>query len=256
VICFRTKIWAASVAAFFVSCSTQVDHANEDSSFSRGQAVAESSIVFHGGDLFENMDISFHFRNKNYGARRQKGGFAYTNSYEDSAGTHERLLTNNGYYQMLNGAVVELSKKDSISRAASLNSVIYFALIPGLLNTPAALKTYLGTETIEGSPYHKVKVTFTEEGGGEDFDDVFLYWFSTEDYSMDYLAYSYLEDEGGTRFRKAYNQRRVNGLVIQDYINLKGPSPDSLAFISELFNRGKLDTLSLIELDRLSVKKL
>jgi hypothetical protein len=71
---------------------------------------------------------------------------------------------------------------------------------------------------------------------------------------MDYLAYSYLEDEGGTRFRKAYNRRRVNGLIFQDYVNYKGPNPDSLEYISNLFKRGVLDTLSLIELDQLRVE--
>jgi hypothetical protein len=125
-----------------------------------------------------------------------------------------------------------------------------------MLKTAAANKEFLGKEEIEGSEYFKVCVTFSKEGGGEDFDDVFLYWFSTENYAMDYLAYSYLEDEGGSRFRIAYNRRSVNGMVFQDYLNLRGPTPDSLEFISEMFKSRKLDTLSVIEVDRLGVSPL
>jgi hypothetical protein len=33
------------------------------------------------------------------------------------------------------------------------------------------------------------------------------------------LAYNYITDGGGVRFRSAINKRRVNGLLVQDYIN-------------------------------------
>ncbi|MCH2216334.1 MAG: deoxyribose-phosphate aldolase [Flavobacteriales bacterium] len=250
---FKKTIKAALVAAFFVSCSTD---SREFVSTPSGAAVVDSSIAFHGGLLYENVDLSFGFRGKEYKAKRQEGNYTYSNTYRDGLGLHERILSNAGFIQKLNGELIELSKKDSTARSASVNSVVYFALLPGLLNTPAAQKEYLGKEEIEDESYHKVRVTFTKEGGGEDFDDVFLYWFSVEDYSMDYLAYSYLEDQGGTRFRKAFDRRSVNGLVFQDYYNLRGPSPDSLEFISDLFKKGKLDTLSLIEVDRLSVSGL
>ena len=73
---------------------------------------------------------------------------------------------------------------------------------------------------------------------------------------MDYLAYSYLEDEVVTRFSKAFNRRTVNVLVFQDFYYLRGPSPDSLEFISDQFKNGELDTRSLIEVDRLAVSEL
>jgi hypothetical protein len=250
---FRKAFGAVVLAALFFSCT---DSSKEENAPSRGEAVVDSAIAYHGGDLYENVDLAFGFRGKDFRAIRQGGKFEYTNTYRDSLGDHQRRLTNDGFDQKLNNEFVVLSGKDSTARAASVNSVIYFALLPGLLNTPAAEKEFLGEETIEGKVYFKVRVTFLKEGGGEDFDDVFLYWFAKENYAMDYLAYSYLEDEGGSRFRKAYNRRSVNGLVFQDYLNLRGPGPDSLEFISEMFKSGKLDTLSKIEVDRLSVSPL
>ncbi|HKL40169.1 MAG TPA: DUF6503 family protein [Cryomorphaceae bacterium] len=241
------------MAAFFFSCS---EGSTDEKPVSRGEAILDSAIAYHGGDLYENVDLSFGFRSREYRAIRQDGKFEYINTYRDSTGDHLRRLTNQGFSQELNNQIVDLTEKDSTARAASVNSVIYFALLPGMLKTEAAKKEFFGKELIEGQEYFKIRVTFAEEGGGEDFDDVFLYWFSTENYAMDYLAYSYLEDEGGSRFRKAYNRRSVNGLVFQDYYNLRGPSPDSLDFISEMFKSGKLDTLSRIEVDRLAVSPL
>ncbi|MEQ9008947.1 MAG: DUF6503 family protein, partial [Ekhidna sp.] len=118
-------------------------------------------------------------------------------------------------------------------------------------------KSYEGTIKINDKNYHKIKVTFNQEGGGEDFDDIFYYWFDAEDYSMDYLAYSYVEeDEGrGLRFRVAYNSWKINGVTIKDYKNLKPKIKDSVPL--EVFDRaymdGKLIELSLIELKNMSI---
>ncbi len=237
------------MTAFFVSCQS-----GETTQIDRGVVVTDSAIAFHGGDIYDRLNTSFRFRERGYQIIRQSGKYDYYSMYRDSTGNHLRHLSNSGYTQTLNGVELKLNAKDSVARSASVNSVVYFALLPGLLDSPAAKKEFLGDEVIDDKSYIKVKVTFDQEGGGEDFEDVFLYWFSKENYAMDYLAYSYLEEEGGTRFRKAINRRRVNGLVYQDYINFKGPSPDSLMFISDLFKAEKLDTLSLIELRNLRVE--
>ncbi|MGB6037732.1 MAG: DUF6503 family protein [Cryomorphaceae bacterium] len=250
---FKSTIWAVVLTAFFFSCS---EGSTKVKPISRGEAIVDSAIAYHGGTLYENVDLSFGFRGRSYQAIRQDGNFEYINTYRDSSGNHLRRLTNEGFSQELNNQPISLSLKDSTLRAASVNSVIYFALLPGMLKTEAAKKEFVGKEEIEGNEYFKVRVTFSQEGGGEDYDDVFLYWFSTDNYAMDYVAYSYQEDEGGSRFRKAYNRRSVNGMVFQDYLNMMGPAPDSLSFISEMFKSGKLDTLSVIEVDRLAVSAL
>jgi hypothetical protein len=123
-----------------------------------------------------------------------------------------------------------------------------------LLNDPAVIKKYAGEDEIGKKSYYRVEVRFTPEGGGEDHSDVYLYWFDKEDYSMDYLAYSYHTDESGTRFRKALDSRRINGLVIQDYLNFRGPeSPDRLSEILGLYKADSLDLLSEIRLTRIKV---
>ena len=62
----------------------------------------------------------------------------------------------------------------SDSYSASVNSVHYFAVLPYGLDGKAVNKTYVNKVDIKGKSYHKIKVTFNEEGGGEDFEDVFM----------------------------------------------------------------------------------
>jgi len=251
VTCFKSCCFFLLILFFSSACTSESEIQS-----SKADQIVDKAIDFHGGDLYNAVDLSFGFREKDYTVRRKNGEFVYSSAYRDTLGEHVRRLDNMGYTEELNGAFINLSPKDSTGRAASVNSVVYFTLLPGLLRNNAVRKEYLGTEDLDGHSYHKIKVTFSEEDGGEDFDDVFLYWFSEEDYSMDYLAYSFLEDEGGSRFRKAFNRRRVNGLVFQDYVNFKGPSPDSLEFISNLYREEKMDTLSLIKVEKLRVESL
>lgn len=71
---------------------------------------------------------------------------------------------------------------------------------------------------------------------------------------MDYFAYEYQRDEGGSRFRKAYNQREVGGILFADYINYEGPYPtDSLASFDKFYEQGKLEELSVIESENVEV---
>ena len=165
-------------------------------------------------------------------------------------------MVNSGLNRFVNDSLVEIEDKKRAAYAASVNSVIYFAFLPLSLNDAAVNKTYVGKVDMNEKTYHKIKVTFNAEGGGEDFEDIFFYWFDEEDYSLDYLAYSYNEDHGkGVRFREAYNVREVNDVVIQDYNNYKPKKEDGfiLEHIDEAFLNGELELLSKIELDEVAI---
>lgn len=247
-------IFVFAVAALTISCSQDIP--KEESEKDLALSILDSAIVFYSDVDLKKMIVSFDFRNKTYSSSWPKDGMIYTNAYTDSIGSHKRQLQNAVYQEWLNGEELQLDEKTQTGRSSSVNSVLYFALLPWHLNDEAVQSTYIGKTTIESKSYHNIKVTFQEDGGGDDFDDVFLYWFDAEDYSMDYLAYSYREDEGGTRFRSAKNARRVNGIMFQDYQNFKGPAdPDSLHVILDQYKTGDLSLLSEINLTKIQVQK-
>jgi hypothetical protein len=125
------------------------------------------------------------------------------------------------------------------------------------LNDPAVRKRYLGEAIVKGQPYHKIEITFRKEGGGEDYRDIFIYWIHQKRNTMDYLSYQFFTDGGGMRFREVCNQRTINGIRFADYRNYKPQSGRfELADYDRLFESGKLQEISQIILENISVKLL
>jgi hypothetical protein len=219
------------------------------------QQIIDQAIAAHGMEALNKSVVEFDFRGRHYRATRDGGRFVYERIFSDSLGTVHDSLTNEGFVRHRNGKRVELTteKKDAYSN--SVNSVIYFALLPYFLNDPAVRQSLLGESQIKGELYHKVKVTFRAEGGGKDYEDEYIYWFHQEKHTMDYLAYNYQVEGGGARFRVAYDQRRVEGILLADYHNLKPAAADNLAVATfdSLYNADALIHLSEIKSENIQV---
>lgn len=245
--CIQQALSAFLILLLFTACS-RPDEA---------QQVVDTAMDRHGSTLLENASLSFDFRDRHYTYSRQGGEYRYTREFSDSTGQAvQDVLTNEGFSRFINGQEVALPEERKRAFSNSVNSVIYFALLPWGLNDPAVHKEWLGKTEVEGTPYNLVKVSFTEEGGGEDHEDQFLYWFNATTQTLDYLAYSYKTEGGGVRFRKAVNPREIEGILFMDYINYK-PASDtvSLEALEELFKKNELEVLSEIELENIQVQR-
>lgn len=221
------------------------------------QTIIDQAIAAHGGDALKQAHISFDFRKKHYEVELDQGQFVYESTGEDSTGRFVRdVLTNQSFTRTVDDQATNLSAKDEAAYRNSLNSVVYFVLLPYPLNDAAVNKEYLGEATVRGEPYHKIRVTFDEEGGGDDPEDVFIYWIHQEDYTMDYLAYEFHVNGGGTRFREAYHVRKVEGIHFADYINYESTVDDfALEDYGRLFEEGKVEELSRIETENVEVRR-
>lgn len=244
----RKYFYLTLVFALFYGCSTIKEDA---------QSIVDKSIKFHGGELYENSIVEFDFRGRNYVLERDNGAFKYHRIFDNSLGAYHDILTNDNFSRSLNNQEVKLSKEWKRRYSSSVNSVAYFVYLPFGLNDKAAIKKLIGEEEIKGIDYYKIKVTFSQEDGGEDFEDVFVYWIRKSDYRMDYFAYYYKDDGGGTRFREGVNSREKGGIIFSDYINYKGPDGfKDVAGLAKIFNDNKLEKLSEIRLENLDVKGL
>jgi len=215
-----------------------------------GDEIISQSINAHGGEVIDTATIAFDFRKIHYQAYHSQGVYRYERWRQDSI--HD-VLDNEGFTRFVNNEQVILSQEDEQRYGNSVNSVIYFALLPYKLNDPAANVQLQSETTIEGQPYYEVKVTFDKQGGGSDHEDVFAYWIHKNNFTMDYLAYLYHVNEGGTRFRKAFNRRNVNGILVADYENYEGPYPYDVTDLDSLYSSGQLKMLSKIELENVKV---
>ena len=219
--------------------------------------IVDDAIAVHGGERYEKSAISFKFRDRQYRALRDGGVFVCSRTFADSTGQQVRdVWRNSGFSRTVNDVEVELPDERQKAFTASVNSVIYFALLPYALNDEAVRKEYLGEITIKGEPYHKVRVTFAQEGGGEGYQDVYVYWFHQERHTMDYLAYSFQEDGGGTRFREAINPRTIGGILFQDYNNYTLKEDIPLEDYDHAFEEGRMEQVSEIVLEEVEVREI
>lgn len=251
----RNVLVLAVVLSFF-NCKENKPQSSETAS---AEDIISKAIEVAGGDLFDRSDINFDFRDIHYRAVRNQGNFQLERRFKDSLGEIKDVLSNSGFERFRDGEKVQLSDSLTSLYSNSVNSVHYFSVLPYGLDGNAVHKSYLGSKEIKGKDYHKIKVTFSEDGGGEDFDDEFIYWIKKEGFTVDYLAYSYKENDGslGLRFREAYNERMINGLRFPDYNNFK-PATSDVKFmeLDDLFISERLQLLSKIELKTIMVKEL
>ncbi|MEX2596136.1 MAG: DUF6503 family protein [Salibacteraceae bacterium] len=219
------------------------------------QSVVDNAIAYAGGEKYLNSIISFDFRDKSYSVMRKGGLYEMTRtSYVSPDSTIKDIVHNYGFKRALNDSMISVPDSMAQRYKASVNSVIYFFLLPYGLNDPSVNKKLLGEVEIKGKEYYKINVWFNEEGGGEDHDDEFIYWFQKDTYQLDYFAYSYKTDGGGMRFRVAYNQTVQNGVRYTDYINYKPSSVEvNLQSMDDAYVNGALTELSRIENDNVSI---
>lgn len=218
-------------------------------------SIIDKSIQVAGGKKVDSSVIEFTFRDIRYKAKRNKGVFLLTRMMAKGNDSIVDLLSNEGFKRYINNTLIEVPDSMTTKYSASVNSVHYFSVLPYGLDGKAVNKTYLDSVEIKGQLYHKIKVTFSQDGGGEDFEDVFIYWVNTDTSKIDYLAYSYNEDDSvGLRFREAYNERFIKGIRFVDYNNFKPKeNTANLEELDQLFVENKLELLSKIELENITV---
>ncbi len=219
------------------------------------QEIVDKSIEVSGGKQYENHSTSFEFRDRKYISENDNGRKVLKRIFQVDSVTITDIKTGNEFRRFMNDSLVTVSDSMAIKYANSVNSVHYFARLPYGLNDAAVNKELLGKEAIEGKEYYKIKVTFDQKGGGDDYDDVYVYWVDMENFKPNYLAYSFHVDGGGQRFRKAYNERYVNGIRFVDYENYKPiDEQGDILQIGALYNKNELELLSKIELTNIKVE--
>ncbi|NNK19323.1 MAG: deoxyribose-phosphate aldolase [Maribacter sp.] len=242
------KTWMMVLLVGFLSCKQ-----NETAKIN-AQRIVDKSIEVSGGERYKTRNISFDFRDRKYVLERIDGKRILKRILKNDTLELVDIKSNNGFERYRNGKLAQLPDSLISSYANAVNSVHYFAYLPYGLNDPAVNKEYLGEIVIKDKKYYKIKVTFNQENGGDDYDDVYLYWFNTKSFKPDYLAYEFHVNDGGLRFREAFNERTVNGIRFVDYINYKPIDENqSIDGIESLFQQGKLEVLSKIELKNISV---
>ena len=124
----------------------------------------------------ERAQIAFTFRDRTYKSTWNKGKYQLERTKIDGKNTIQDVISNEGLKRYIN-EIETIVNDTMITRISDgVNSVHYFAQLPFGLNNQAVQKKLIGEDSINNNNYYEIEVTFKEEGGGTDFDDVFVYW--------------------------------------------------------------------------------
>ncbi|MCI2228461.1 deoxyribose-phosphate aldolase [Polaribacter sp. MSW13] len=236
--------------AFLISCKPSEPKLT-------AQQIIDKTIIYSGADKVANSQIQFKFRDNSYIASRKSNGYFFLarNHKNDIGDTISDIVTNNGFIREVNGHKITVADSMANKYANSVNSVHYFSVLPYGLNDKAVKKKLLTPSTIKGKEYYKIEISFSEDGGGEDFEDVFVYWISKNDFLIDYLAYSYHTNGGGKRFRVLKEQCVKSGIRFVDYHNYQPLNKIiPLIDLDKEFETNQLKKISEIVLKDIKVK--
>lgn len=239
-----TRLALITVSLFITYCASP----NPDE-------IVNEAIKSSGWNAFKNNDIEFDFRGVHFKVFHNNGRFIYEKIFLDTTqGIIREGMTNDSTYKELNGLEILLEEAQKEKIRSSINQVVYFNLLPYKLNDTSVNKIFAGESVIKGKDYYKIKVTFDEKGGGDDYNDWFIYWFEKDTKSMDYFAYYYHTNGGSSRFRSVKKQHNVNGFVFYDWENFTSDEiGDEIENYDQYYSAGKLKKVSDIELKNIEV---
>lgn len=236
------------LALISVSCQEKKDSLT-------AQEIIDKTIEKAGASRYKNASIEFKFRDHTYKSSRKGGEFQLERSITDSTGKYRDVINNTGFRRFINDTLATVPDSMVVRYSSSVNSVHYFAHLPYGLNDRAVNKKLAGETVIKGEPYYKINITFQQEGGGADHHDEFMYWIHKEKFTIDYLAYKFLVNDGGIRFRAAFNPRVIDGIRFVDYMNYTISNFNTkLEDLDKLYEEGKLEMLSTIKTEVISVE--
>ncbi len=234
----------------FISCATKETPLT-------AQQIIDKTILRSGADKVKNAQIRFQFRDKKYIAIRKNGDFRLERTFNKATSIIKDVISNNGFNRFVDSLPFVVVDSMAVKYRNSVNSVHYFSVLPFGLNDKAVQKKILPSSTINGIAYYKVEISFSENGGGEDFEDVFIYWIGKENFLIDYLAYSFHTNGGGKRFRVLKEQCNKNGIRFVDYHNYKPLNIDvALIDLDTSFEKKQLKKVSEIILENIEVTLL
>lgn len=218
------------------------------------QEIIDKSIEVSQVNTLKNSIVSFDFRDYHYIAERNNGNFSLQRSKKDSLVNVVDILNNDGFTRYINEDLVQVTDSMAMKYSESVNSVHYFSVLPLGLNDTAVKKKKLEDVTIKERNYHKIEVTFDQNGGGVDFEDVFIYWIDAETYKIDFMAYLFHVNGGGVRFREVRKEQVIEGVRFLNYNNYKPIDPNiDIGSIDKAFINNQLKKISEINLENIKI---
>lgn len=219
--------------------------------------VVERALEHHGSRRLERARVSMTVSSQSgsfdvivepgpvfdYIVRRGEGEDFLERRHTNKAGEPELSeIRGSGEPTVLRGRAAQVAK-DYVSAR------VYFLFFPYRLEDPNTYLHDLGLESWNGRSLHKVELSF-EEGTSTNAKERFLFWFEPDSAELEQFAYSF---DGGIRFRKLIDKRRIDGVLFASQENYAHDGDVTVDVITPEF-AAQMDLLSVVELKDIEVE--
>lgn len=213
--------------------------------------IVDRAIEFHGGEVYTRSATSLRLCSASgcfdVEAKVEGGTFDHVVSGSSRGVARKVRIDNDTVEVWENGEPIAVELERRQAYRDWVMARVYFCFLPFRLNDDSVYKRDLGLEEWNGRRLHKVEVTF-EPDSSTDAGDQYLYWFDPDTGRLEQFAYSFTGNPGGLRFRRAFNYRRISGILFFDQENW-GAEGGELAV-------GDLDPAAVKRLRRVSTVEL
>lgn len=211
-----------AAAVFYLGVSFVMGVAGEAAASGNRVAIVADAISFHGGEILDSSLSKLRLCSKSgcYDLQVNVDDGLFRIDVAGRVRDHHRRvrITNKTVEHWQDGVLVEVVPERERGLRNWVMARVYFVFLPYRLLDESAIHEDLGSEIWEGRSLRKVKVTFAP-GSSSGADDEFLYWFDPSTARLEQFAYSFSGNPGGLRFRKAFNFRRIDGVLFFDQEN-------------------------------------
>ena len=219
--------------------------------------IVERALEHHGSRLLETSRVALTVSSRSgsfdvvaepgavfdYVVRRGEGDDFLERRHTNKAGEPEVSEIRGGdEVSVLEGRAAQVAR-DYVSAR------VYFLFFPYRLEDPDTYLRDLGLESWDGRSLHKVELSF-EPGTSTNAKERFLFWFDPESAELVQFAYSF---DGGIRFRKLIDPRRIGGVLFASQENYAHDGDVTVDVITPEFAAG-MDLLSVVELEDIEVE--
>jgi len=220
---------ALSISALIFACS-------------KSDTIIEEAIRVSGYKDHGTFKAEFDIEDTHYIVTQSKESFSYERIFKDSILTIHDILNNKGFMRMADTLTEILPESEARLLSSSLDSTVFFALIPKCLVDAAFIKNYLGQDSFQSQLFDLFEIKSSVESAKQ--SSIYCRLWIDADHRIRFIQNFTCNSDPSNNLTEISAYQNVMGIQIPEFITyqmvnnsagsddldplLKNPGPGSI----------------------------
>lgn len=194
---------ALSISVFIFACS-------------KSDAIIEEAIRVSGYKDYTAFKAEFDIENTHYIVTQSKERFSYERIFKDSILTIHDILNNKGFMRMADTLTEILPESEARRLSSSLDSTVFFALIPECLGDAAFIKNYLGQDSFQSQLFDLFEIKSSVESAKQ--SSIYCRLWIDADHRIRFIQNFTCNSDPSNNLTEISAYQNVMGIQIPEFI--------------------------------------